>query len=437
MDTEPEAVESVSTKQQRIAELRKKYPDDPLNNLHHNIDMAWLLEAHRLTRKDGAVGIDGVTAEAYAANLTANLQSLLDRMKSGIYKAPPVKRVRIPKGNGEFRPIGIPSFEDKIAERAIVMVLEPILEQEFYDCSYGFRPGRSAHQAQQAVRDEIMEMHRGCWLIDADISKCFDTIEHGHLRTFLRQRVSDGVIGRLVDKWLKAGAMESGQWQHSEAGTPQGSVISPLLSNLYLHEVLDAWFYREVCPRLQGRAFLVRFADDFVLGFELEADARRVYEVLPKRFEKYGLRIHPDKTRLLDFRQPRADERKGKSTFDFLGFRHYWGKSLKGRHVVKAKTAAPRLQRALKAINEWCRSRRHEPLKWQHQQLSLKAKGHYAYYGITCNYPSMATYIYGVRHIWRKWLSRRSRSSRMNWEKFTGLLNRYPLPQPRVVHARI
>jgi group II intron reverse transcriptase/maturase len=397
--------------------------------------MAWLQEAYRKTRKDGATGVDGQTAENYAATLCANLQSLLDRMKSGNYKAPPVKRAHIPKGNGESRPIGIPTFEDKIAQRAVAMVLEPILEQDFYDCSFGFRPRRSAHQAHKALRDGIMAMHGGCWLIDADISKCFDTMDRKLMREFLRQRVRDGVVDQMVGKWLNAGVMEAGQWQRNESGTPQGGVISPLLSNLYLHEALDKWFCREVCPRLKGKAFLVRFADDFVMGFEQEEDARRVFAVLPKRFEKHGLRIHSEKTRLLDFRKPGGRERKGKSTFDFLGFRHYWGRSLRGYMVVKAKTAAPRLSRALKVINEWCRTKRHEPISWQQQQLRSKLLGHYAYYGIPCNQGSMNAFLHVVMRIWRKWLCRRSRKSRMNWEVFNRLLQQYPLPQPRVVHA--
>lgn len=434
MDTEPET-DRVSTKRQRIAALREQGPDAPLNNLHHHIDMDWLLEAFRRTRKDGAAGVDGETAATYAADLHANLRSLLGRMKSGRYVAPPVRRAYIPKETGERRPIGIPTFEDKIAQRAIAMVLEPILEQDFHACSYGFRPGRSAHEAHKAVRDGIMSMSRGCWLIDADISRCFDTMDRTHMRAFLRQRVRDGVVDRMVGKWLKAGVIEDGQWHRDEAGTPQGGVISPLLSNLYLHEVLDEWFHRDVLPRLHGTAFLVRFADDFVMGFEREDDARRVFAVLPRRFGRYGLRIHPEKTRLLDFGKPTSTVRKGRSTFDFLGFRHYWARSLRGFWVVKAKTAAPRLRRTLKRINVWCRRARHEPIPRQHAQLRRKMLGHYAYFGIPCNQRSLGCFRQEVMRIWRKWLCRRSRASAKNWDAFNRLLVRYPLPRPRVVHA--
>ena len=415
--------------------LREQCPDVPLNNLHHHIDMDWLLEAFRRTRKDGATGVDGETAETYAADLHANLQSLLDRMKSGRYVAPPVRRTHIPKDNGESRPIGIPTFEDKVAQRAIVMVLEPILERDFHACSFGFRPGRSAHQAHKAVRDGIMSMPDGCWLIDADISKCFDTMDRTYMRAFLRQRVRDGVVDRMVGKWLKAGVMEDGRWHRDEAGTPQGGVISPLLSNLYLHEVLDEWVYRDVLPRLRGAAFLVRFADDFVMGFEREDDARRVFAVLSNRFERYGLRIHPEKTRLLDFRKPSPPARKGKSTFDFLGFRHYWARSLRGYWVVKAKTAAPRLSRSLKRINVGCRRMRHEPIPRQHGQLCRQMQGHYAYFGIPCNQRSLWAFRQEVMRIWRKWLCRRSRASAMNWDTFNRLLTRFPLPSPRVIHT--
>ena len=246
--------------------------------------------------------MDGQTAADYAANLEGNLRSLLDRAKSGRYQAPPVRRVHIPKGTGpETRPIGIPTFEDKVLQRAVVMVLEAVYEQDFLDCSYGFRPGRSAHQALDALWHRLMEM-RGGWVLEIDIRKFFDTLDHRHLHAILRRRVRDGVLLRLIGKWLNAGVLEDGSVTHPEAGSPQGGVISPVLANIYLHEVLDKWFEQTVKPRLKGRAFLIRYADDAVLVFEREGDARRVLDVLPKRFGKYGLTLHPEKTRLVPFR---------------------------------------------------------------------------------------------------------------------------------------
>ena len=274
-------------------------------SLAHLIDILWLHEAYNRTRKDGAVGVDGQTGKDYEANWEGNLQSLLDRAKSGTYVAPPVRRVHIPKAGSvtETRALGIPTFEDKVLQRAVAMVLETIYEQDFLDCSYGFRPGRSAHQALEALWQQTMKMGGG-WIVEVDIRKFFDTIDHGHLRAFLKRRVRDGVLLRLIGKWLKAGVLEDGCVTHPEAGSPQGGVVSPMLSNVFLHYVLDDWFEREVQPRLKGQSFLIRYADDLVMGFSQEDDARRVMDVLPKRFEKDGLTLHPEKTRLVPFERP-------------------------------------------------------------------------------------------------------------------------------------
>ena len=305
-----------------------------LSSLHHVIDLEWMKEAYRLTRKDGAPGIDGVTAADYATNLEANLVDLLDRIKSGRYKAPPVRRTYIPKADGSLRPLGIPSFEDKVAQRAIVMVLESVYEQDFLPCSFGFRPGRSAHQALQFLRTAIMGQGLR-WVVDIDIVKYFDSISHSQLRDFLDQRVTDGVIRRMIDKWLKAGVLEDGLLRHATEGSPQGGVISPCLSNIFLHHVLDEWFELEVRPRLNGRCSLVRFADDAVMAFEDSLDAKRVLDVLGKRLARYGLSLHPDKTRFVDFRNDQSNGTNHPGTngtsFTFLGFAHVWGKSRVGR----------------------------------------------------------------------------------------------------------
>jgi group II intron reverse transcriptase/maturase len=425
----------ISTRQQQIAELAKRHPGLAFTSLNHHLDVHWLREAYRRTRKDGARGVDGVTAEQYERDLEGNLATLLERAKSGTYRAPPVRRVHIPKGSGsETRPIGIPTLEDKVLQRAIVMLLEPIYEHDFLSCSYGFRPGKSAHQALQAIWDQ--GNRRGGWVLDVDLRKFFDTLDHAHLRAIVEQRVRDGVVLRLIGKWLNAGVMEGGAVTHSATGTPQGGVISPLLANVYLHEVLDLWFERDVRTRLQGHAFMVRYADDFVMFFEREHDARRVLDVLPKRFEKYGLQVHPDKTRLVPFRRP-SDDHDGPrpSHFDFLGFTHYWGQARSGRWVIKRKTAKGRLQRAIKAIWEWCRRYRHGRIANQHQSLNRKLTGHYAYYGITGNSQCLGRFAYNVTRAWRYWLNRRSQKANMTWVKFGELLKRWPLATPRIVHS--
>ena len=396
-----------------------------------------MLEAYRLTRKDGAPGIDGVTATDYEVNLEVNLSDLLDRIKSGRYRAPPVRRAYIPKADGSQRMLGIPTFEDKVAQRAVTMVLEAIYEQDFLPCSYGFRPGRSAHQALRTLQN-VLWAKRLYWVIDIDIRKYFDTIPHQNLRAFLDQRVTDGVIRRMIDKWLKAGAVEDGLLHHATEGTPQGGVISPCLSNVFLHHVLDEWYANEVRPRLRGRSTLVRFADDFVMAFEDVRDAERVLAVLGKRFERYGLMLHPDKTRFVDFRprRPGGGNHPGTSgtAFDFLGFTHVWGKSRRGYDVVRQVTAKSRLARGLTAVSDWCRRHRHRPIAQQHRHLSAMARGHYAYYGMSGNIRRVRCYGQELVRIWKTWLSRRDNHASFRWGQMKALLQRLPLPRPSIIH---
>jgi RNA-directed DNA polymerase len=442
--TRQEAADYVLTKRYRIAEIAKNLPEERLVSLSHHIDLWWMNEAFRRTRKDGAVGIDRQTAEDYRKNLRANLENLLERAKSGAYRAPPVRRVHIPKPGGkETRPIGIPTFEDKVLQRAVVMVLEPIYEQSFYDFSFGFRPGRSQHQTLRKLREGLWK-NKGGWVIDLDIRKFFDTLNHGKLREILGERIGDGVIRKLIDKWLKAGVMENGEVSYNDEGTPQGGVISPLLSNIYLHEVLDEWFIKIVQPRMQGKSFMVRFADDAVLGFETKADAQRVMAVLPKRFEKYGLTVHPEKTKLIDMRMPVEtvrEERSGnderQASFAFLGFRHYWAMSRKGYWVIKRKTDPSRLARSIKKVIDWIKENRHISLGEQQAKLCTKLRGHYGYYGITSNFRSLKLFFNEVLKGWRKWLARRSRDGTMSWEKLIEHLKRYPLTVPRIVHSNV
>jgi RNA-directed DNA polymerase len=424
----------VSTRLQRIAEQAKTRPEMVFTTLAHLIDEELLREAYKRTRKDSSPGVDGVTAQQYAVNLEANLSSLHERLRKQQYFAPPVKRVYLEKEDGSQRPIGMSAFEDKVVQRAGAMLLGAVYEQDFYDCSYGFRLGRSPHQA-------LTELRKRCaWgnikvVVDGDVSGCFDNIPKGPLLEVIRQRVNDGGLLRLIGKWLKAGVLDGEELFYPEKGTPQGAVISPLLANIYLHEVLDGWFEREVKPRMKGCSYLIRFADDFIIGCELESDAQRIMAVLPKRFGRYGLTIHPTKTKLVKFGRPKLqDDGKGNGTFDFLGFTHYWARGRKGTWVVKRRTAAKRLRRAGKRVWQWCQHHRHDPMREQCKTLSAKLRGHYQYYGIRSNQVYLRAYYEHVKWAWRSWLNRRGGTKRMTLKRFDVLLAVFPLPPPRIIH---
>lgn len=435
--------ETISTKQQRIAELAGTIRSNPLHSLSKHIDLEWMYEAYRRTRKNGAAGVDGETAAEFEQELEQRLHDLLSRSKSGRYRAPPVKRVHIPKDGGRTRPIGIPTFEDKVLQRAVSMVLEPVYEREFYDFSYGFRPGRSAHDALEALQHRLWKMGGGV-VLEVDISSFFDTLDHQQLRDILRQRVTDGVVVRLVGKWLNAGVLDGGVMTRPEAGTPQGGVISPLLANIYLHEVLDRWWMEQASPRLRGEAHLVRYADDFVIVFSDESDARRVQKVLPERFARFGLTLNREKTRLVRFRRPPRNKKRRElddddrpGSFDFLGFTHYWGTSRKGKWIPKRKTARKRFSRAVRRANEWCRRHRHQPVAQQAEQLGHKLRGHYNYFGITGNSRALVRFYEVVRRLWMKWLGRRSQRGYLRSDEFVDLIRRHPLPLPRAPRSAL
>jgi group II intron reverse transcriptase/maturase len=426
---------TVTTKLQRLAEQANHNPERVFTNLAHLIDVDFLREAYRHTRKSSAAGIDGVTAKQYAERLDENVRDLHERLRSGRYQAAPVVRVWIEKEDGGQRPIGKPAFEDKIVQRAVAMLLEAIYEQDFSDSSYGFRPGRSPHDALRDLRTHCMEEGIG-WIVDADVRGYFDSIDRTRLREVLRQRVNDGRIMRLIGKWLRAGVMEDGVLQHPETGVVQGGVISPVLANIFLHYVLDGWFEREVQPRLTGKSFLTRFADDWIIGCELEADAQRLMAVLPKRFARFGLSLHPEKTVLIRFRKPttRKGSGDGNGTFDFLGLTHYWTRSRRGYWVILRRTARKRLHRTKKVLWRWCRANRHLPLKDQHRMLCQKLRGHFQYYGIQGNYRLLSEVRQHAEEAWRYWLSRRSHKSAISWEKFQKLKAVFGLPIPQIVH---
>ncbi len=413
------------------------------------MDVDFLREAYRRTRKSSAPGVDGVTADEYAAHLEDNLRDLHERLRSGCYQAPPVERVWLEKPDGGQRPIGKPAFEDKIAQRAVAMLLEQIYEQDFYDFSYGFRRGRRPHDALHVLREQCNATNTH-WIIDADVSGFFDAIDHSHLRDFFRRRMNDGSVMRLIGKWLNAGVLEEGKLFHPDTGTPQGGVISPIAANVYLHYVLDDWFVRDVQPRMKGRVFPVRFADDFIIGCEREDDARRIVDVLPKRFARFGLAIHPDKSNLIAFgRPPRSASRpRGTTpmtrqlpkcengTFDFLGFTHYWGRTRKDYWVIKRRTARKRIRRTAQSLWQWCKRHRHLPMPQQHATLVQKLRGHFNYYGVRCNLPQMHVILEAAKRVWFYWLNRRRRYRDYDWEQFNRLLQGpFQLPNPRIIHS--
>jgi group II intron reverse transcriptase/maturase len=409
--------------------------------LNGYLDETWLEESYECLKKGKAVGIDGEGLADYGRNLQERVKDLLNRAKSGSYKAPPVRRVEIPKaGSRKMRPIGIPTTEDKVLQMGVHMLLEPVYENEFYDFSYGFRSGKSAHQALARIRDEI-HTKRVNWIIDADIEKFFDTLCHQKLKGILRQRVNDGVITRLISKWLKAGYMSSGQLTRSTEGTPQGGIISPLLANIYLHEVLDKWFVEQVQPMLKHESFIVRYADDFILGFHKEQDARRVMKVLSQRFQKYGLKIHPEKTRLVRFKHPQYGPDGQSETFDFLGFNHHWARNQNGKYVVRRKTAKSRMARSLKAINQWCRLNRHRKMSEQIEAMKKKLRGHYAYYGIRGNHKCLTNFRYHAMYIWYCWLCRRTRNCAGIKGRFSAFSDKaaylYKIEYPRILHSDV
>jgi group II intron reverse transcriptase/maturase len=417
----------------KVVERAKTEPEGRFHSLAHLIDVPALTRAYRRSRKGAAVGVDGVTKEQYGQDLERNLRDLHGRLVSKQYRHQPIRRVHIPKDKSKTRPIGISAFEDKLVQDAVREVLEAIYEQDFLDCSHGFRPKRSAHDAIRAL-DRIAHQGKVSWILEADIVSFFDSLDRTKLKELLQIRVADGSLLRLIGKCLHVGVLDGAVYAEPDTGTAQGSVLSPMLGNVYLHYVLDLWFEREVKPRLRGEAHLVRYADDFAMTFERQDDAERVMEVLGKRMERFGLTLHPDKTRLVPFRRPPAEQTggKGPATFDFLGFTLHWRRSRSGRWGMMCKTRHARLRRSIQAIADWCRRHRHLPVKAQHAALTRRIQGHFNFFGVSGNYRSLLLLVEQARRLWYKWLRRRSQQAHLSWEGFGELLKRFPLPRPRI-----
>jgi RNA-directed DNA polymerase len=424
----------MSTGLRKVGERAKREPAGRFHSLAHLIDAELLSGVYHRLRGNAAVGVDGITKEQYGQDLQNNLHDLHERLRTKRYRHQPIRRVHIPKEKGRTRPIGISATEDKVVQGALREVLQAIYEQDFLDCSYGFRPGRSAHDAVRALTRAVNEGEAN-WILEFDVVSFFDSVDRKHLMEMLQRRVADGSILRLVGKCLHVGVLDGEEFTEPSLGTVQGSTLSPLLGNAYLHYALDLWFTEEVRPRLKGKAVLVRYADDGVLGFERQDDAHRVMAVLGKRLERFGLTLHPEKTRLLDFRRPLRSRGEGRSptTFDFLGFCWYWRRTRRGSWSVTCKTRRARLARAITAVHAWCRDHRHLPVRQQHKSLSQRVRGHINYFGVNGNTASLKRFMYQVRRSWFKWLNRRSQRARLTWARFAALLEDYPLPQPRIV----
>jgi group II intron reverse transcriptase/maturase len=422
----------------RLTELAKEDQARQFGSIAHFLTPEALQEAFRSLRKDASAGVDEVTYREYEKQLEGNIQTLWEKLKSKTYRAQPLRRIYIPKEDGKKRAISIPAQEDKIVQKATVRLLEAILEPDFLPCSYGSRPGRNAHQALDEL-DRLIFRESISHVLELDITSYFDAIVRKSLMEFIELRISDSSILRLIGKWIHVGVIDEGRLLHSQIGIGQGQVISPFLANVYLHHVLDRWFEDEVKPRLKGKAFVVRYMDDAVVCFQNEEDAQKVLKVLDKRFSKYGLTLHPDKTRLVAFgREALAKaERMGTrpATFDFLGHTHISAWSRRGKFTVKVRTMKKRLKRSLKAVAKWCKEHRHDPVKEQHATLNAKLRGHYQYYGRPSNYRCLWQFYQAVRGIWKKWLGRRTRGTALSWDQYQQLLQRHPLVLPRIVHT--
>ena len=428
---------SVSQGLERVRQAARQRKRQTFTALLHHVDVDALRDAFLALKRRAAPGVDGVTWQDYEAGLEDHLQGLHARVHCGTYRALPVRRRFIPKPDGRQRPLGIAALEDKIVQRAVVTVLNAIYEEDFLGFSYGFRPGRGQHDALDALCVAI-KGRRVNWVLDADIKGFFDAVDHSWLLRFVRHRVGDERIARLVGKWLKAGVLEDGHWSASEKGTPQGAVISPLLANVYLHYVFDLWAQQWRRREAKGDMIVVRYADDLVVGFEHEADARRFWDAMRMRFEQFSLELHGDKTRLLEFGRYAIERRQrngqGKpQTFNFLGFTFICGRSRRGAFLLRRHTRRDRMRAALREIKDEMRRRRHDSLTDQGRWLRSVVTGYFAYHAVPTNAQAIGAYRHHVIDLWRRSLKRRSQKDRMTWARIDRLADEW-LPPPHVLH---
>lgn len=437
--TIPRDRQAMSSKLTRIAELARQNKELKFLSIAHLLTVEAMERAFFSLKKEAGAGVDGVTYAQYEKDVRGNVERLHERLKGGRYRAQPLRRSYIPKEDGRLRPIGIPVLEDKIVEKAAGELLGAIYEQDFLKCSYGSRPGRGAHDALDEVGRVICQRPIG-YVVEADICGYYDAMVREMLMEMVERRVGDGSMLRLIRKWINVGVIEEGRLLVTKTGVGQGQVISPLLANIYLHYVLDEWFEAEVKPQLRGQAYEIRYVDDFILCFQYREDAEKVLAALRQRFTEYGLTLHPEKTRLLEFGRSalvKSEQPGGKKpgTFDFLGFTHICRRSRKGKFTIHVRTAHKRLSRSVKRVAVWCQKHRHDPVEEQHQALNAKLRGHYQYYGRPTNFPTLWQYYRAVRKLWKKWLNRRTRGKTLTWAVYQELLSLHPLLRPRITHA--
>ncbi|MGH9364931.1 MAG: group II intron reverse transcriptase/maturase, partial [Thermoanaerobaculia bacterium] len=423
----------------RVNEVAKRDRRRRFTALLHHVDEEALERAFRRQKRGASAGVDGETVERYELDLEGNLRNLCERVHAGRYRPQPVRRVHLPKPEGGTRPIGVPALEDKIVQGAVAEVLSAIYEADFLGFSYGFRPGRSPHDALRALHTALMTRPVS-WILDADIRSFFDSVDHEWLLRIVSHRIADRRLLRLIRRWLRAGVMEGGVWKETEKGTPQGAGISPLLANIFLHYVFDLWAHQWRQRHARGSVIVVRYADDFVMGFECEDDARRMRVDLEERLAKFNLALHAEKTRLLEFGRLSARKRaraglRRLGTFAFLGFTHYCGWTRYGASIVKRKTERMRMTRKLRRLRIDAKRWRHAPLSEQHRWLCSVLRGHYAYYGLPSNHRSLSAFRHQVMRLWHRALRKRSQRG-LAWNRFRQLLELFPLPEPRITHSR-
>jgi len=436
---QPPSCDHFKTKLLLLTKRARQIRDTQLKILMHLVDKEWLSESWKKLRKGAAFGIDAISTEMYAGNLEQNLDSLLYRMKQGKYNAQPVKRIYIPKADGKKRALGLPTIEDKVAQNAINYILQAVFEQEFLPISYGFREGKSALKAVEDAKETIATK-KVSFVLDVDIASFFDDMEHEWLIKFISHRIKDKRLLKYINSWLKAGVMEDGKLTATSTGSPQGGVISTTLANIYLHYVIDLWVSKVAVKEIKGEMYSFRYTDDLLFCFQHENQAMKFREMLKARLQKFGLKINDQKTKLCRFGKFAKENSKrhseNRATFNFLGFTFYNGTSRAGKYKVGCRTESKRLNVTMNRVTQWCKENRHQAVEWQARYLNAVLRGHYNYYGISSNYPSICAFYRHIQKTWHRYLSRRSQRGYIKWEKFWKMLERYPLIKPWLPHSK-